>query len=49
MRATAQVLRIANTRILNVLKKKETTDVLTTIYQTGQPRKTPAATTSREL
>ncbi|MCI4387222.1 hypothetical protein PGIGA_G00071680 [Pangasianodon gigas] len=42
IRAIAQELGIANTTIWNVLKKKETTCVLTTGHGTGRPRKTTA-------
>ena len=40
IRAIGQTLSIASTTIWNVLKKKETTGVLSNRCQTGQPRKT---------
>ena len=41
-RAIAQTLAIASTTIWNVLKKKETTGVLSNRRRTGRPRKTAA-------
>ena len=42
IRAIAQILAIASTTIWNVLKKKETTGVLSNRRRTGRPRKTTA-------
>ena len=42
IRAIAQALGAANTTIWNVLKKKETTGLLTARFQTAWPRKTTA-------
>lgn len=42
IRAVSQALGIANTTVWNVLKKQETTGVLTTRHRTGRPRKTSA-------
>ncbi|MDF4264986.1 helix-turn-helix domain-containing protein, partial [Vibrio parahaemolyticus] len=42
IRAIAQTLAIASTTIWNVLKKKETTGVLSNRRRTGRPRKTSA-------
>lgn len=43
IRAIAKELSIASTTIWNVLKKKETTGVLSNRHRTGRPRKTTAA------
>ena len=40
IRGIAETLFRANTTIWNVLKKRETTDVLSNRHQTGQPKKT---------
>ena len=42
IRAIAQILAIASTTNWNVLKKKETTGVLSNRRRTGRPRKTTA-------
>lgn len=42
IRAISQELGIANTTVWNVLKKYETTGLLTTRHRTGRPRKTSA-------
>lgn len=42
IRAVSQALGIANTTVWNILKKQETTGVLTTRHRTGRPRKTTA-------
>lgn len=42
IRAISQALGIANTTVWNILKKQETTGVLTTRHRTGRPRKTSA-------
>lgn len=42
IRAISQELGIANTTVWNVLKKHETTGLLTTRHRTGRPRKTSA-------
>lgn len=42
IRVVSQNLGIANTTVWNILKKQETTGVLTNAHRTGRPRKTTA-------